>query len=477
MYNLFLFKNKDRLKIESGQIDIRVIFFFFLIVIISAFVGFNIAKFSPLLPIGILAALAIGITTLVNTNFGLTILIFSMLLSPEMSLAATPERAVILRIDDLLIIAVFFVWLAKIAIRKELSLLRKSPINKPIFAYLSINIFSTTLGALTGDVKPVVGFFYILKYIEYFMVFFLFLNNLNNLKQIKRFIFFFLLVSLIIGGIAYTQIGTLPRPTAPFEGEHAEPNTLAGYLVITFAVALGILLYAKSPFVKLILGGLIFFNIYPFLMTLSRSGYLGFITLYSIFLIFSKRHKLSLVLILLAAILIAPVIVPEKVVDRIFHTFTGGSAVTFGGEELTLEKSAAARVESWAYAFRSLQEKALFGFGVTGRGFMDSQYARFLSETGIVGFLIGLWLISSVLINTFRIYKNSEDEYAKGLSLSFLSAFSAIMIIGFTTNVFVIVRISEPLWFLCACVMSLPAIQNISLPSQRPLSLTSKGGA
>jgi O-antigen ligase len=460
-YQIFL-KNKTKsLMFNLGQIDIRVLVSLLILAVLSTLIGFRVARMQPLIPIALLAGIGIGIATLVNTNLGLTILIFSMLLSPEIPLAQTPERAVVVRIDDFLIMAVFFAWLAKTAVRKELGLLRKSPLNKPILAYIAVNIFATGLGILSGDVKPAVSIFYILKYIEYVMVYFLFINNLDDLKQIKIFIFCFLMVAFVIGAIAYTQIGHLPRPTAPFEGKHAEPNTLAGYLVLTFAVAMGILLYTKSFQVKLFLTSLIFFNFYPFLMTLSRSGYLGFIIIYLIFLFLSRRHRLALVLILLASIIFVPAFIPEKVVDRISYTFTGGSHITFGGRRINLEQSALARIQTWQIAVKSLKDRLFFGFGVTGAGFMDNQYARFISETGIVGFLIAMWLILTILINSFQIFRNSKDDYAKGLSLGFLAGYIAILTIGLAANVFIIVRISEPFWFVCACVMVLPEIQQI----------------
>ncbi len=431
------------------------------LVAVSALIGFKIAAFHPLVPIALLAAIAIGIATLVNTNLGLTILIFSMLLSPEIPIAQTAERAVTVRIEDFLIMAVFFAWFAKTAVRKELGLLRKTPLNKPIFAYLAISIFSTGLGIMSGDVSAKIGFFYILKYVEFFMIFFVFVNNLDDPKQIKIFIFCFLLVSFIIGVLTYAQIGKIDRPSAPFEGEHPEPNTLGGYLVLTMAAALGLLLYSKDANVKIILTGLVCFNIYPLLMTLSRSSYLAFILIYLVLVFFTRRHRLVMIGLLVFAILFLPFFIPERVKDRILYTFSYGSHYTFGGGKIRLEKSAAARVETWQRAMDFLSKKPFFGFGVTGVPFMDSQYARLLSEIGIVGFLIFLWLIFAIIKSTWYIFNNSIDYFTQGLSLGFLAGFMGMLLMGLAANVFVIVRISEPLWFLCACVMALPDIYPI----------------
>ncbi|MBM3252102.1 MAG: hypothetical protein FJZ11_04915, partial [Candidatus Omnitrophica bacterium] len=345
-YQPFL-KDKSKFSIfNAGQMDVRAAALLLILVVISTIIGFKLSTINPLISIGILAGVMVGLATLVNTNIGLTILIFSMLLSPEIPLAQTPERAVVIRIEDFLIIAVFFAWLAKTAVRKELGLLRKTPLNKPIFAYLAISIFSTALGIMSGNVNLKTSVFYILKYTEFFMIFFIFVNNLEDMKQVKTFISCFLLVSFIIGILTYAQIGKIDRPTAPFEGEHAEPNTLGGYLVLTLAIALGMLLYSKNTITKLVLGGLVCFNIYPLLMTLSRSSYLAFTTLYAFIVFASRKQKLLLVGLLVLAVLFLPILIPERVKDRILYTFRYGSHYTLGGEQIKLEQSAAARVES-----------------------------------------------------------------------------------------------------------------------------------
>ncbi len=457
----FLKPKYNFLTLNFGQIDIRALALLLVLILFSAVIGFKIASIHPLVPIALLAAIGLGIATLVNTNLGLTILIFSMLLSPEIPIAQTVDRTVAVRIEDFLIIAVFFAWLAKTAVRKELGLLRKTPLNKPIFAYLAVSIFSTGLGVMSGDVNVKVGFFYILKYIEFFMIFFIFVNNIDDMKQIKTFIFCFFLVSFIIGVLTYAQIGKIDRPTAPFEGEHAEPNTLGGYLMLTLAIALGILLYSRNTNVKLILVGLVCFNFYPLLMTLSRSSYLAFVGIYLVLVFLSRRQRLILIGLLVLAILFLPFLIPEKVKDRILYTFSYGSHSTLGGGKIKLEASAAARFAQWQYAMSYLQKKPFFGYGVTGAGFMDAQYARILSETGIFGFSIFLWLIFSLLKNFWRIFNNATDYYSQGLSLGILSGLIGLLIMSFGANVFVIVRISEPFWFLVACVLSLPEAQTL----------------
>ncbi len=460
---LFFFTGQDNLS-RAGQIRPAAIIFISAIVLLSFTVGFNLSKFSPLAVIGLLAAVIVAMITLVNTNFALLIIIFSMLLSPEIGggLGATGERGVSLRIEDFLIIAVFFVWLTKITLNRELGLVRRTPLNRPIFLYILINIFCTALGIGAGFVKAKVGFFYVLKFIEFFMIYFLFVNNLRDMKQLKVFLFCFFLTSFIIGIYTYSQVGSIDRPTAPFEGEHAEPNTLAAYLLLCLSITLGLFLNLNFSITKTFLAGLFCFNIYPLLMTLSRSSYLGFIFAYLWFIFLNKKGRILLVTVLVFAILFLPFIVPKQTIDRVLYTFTGKRAIgSTVGLKVRLDESAMARVESWAYAFKRLGERPFFGFGVTGLGLIDSQYARTLGELGLVGALSLLWLIWLIIKNAWFVYRKVEDNFSRGLSLGFLCGFIGLLIVGFGANIFVIVRISEPFWFLAACVMALPEIEKI----------------
>ncbi len=461
-----LFFMRSRCLDDSGQMRPAAVLFFFVITVLSFVFGFHISKFSPLFVIGLVGSIIIGTITLVNTNFALVIMIFSMLLSPEIGgkLGAAGERGVSLRVEDFLIIAVFFVWLTKITLNRELGLVRRTPLNRPIFLYICANIFCTALGILSGYVRAKQGFFFVLKFVEFFMIYFLFVNNLRNMKQLKVFLFCFLLTSFIIGILTYSQAGSPERPSAPFEGEHAEPNTLGAYLLICLALALGLFLNLNFSLTKNILAGLVCFNIYPLLMTLSRSSYLGFIFSYIWFIFLNKKGRLLLVSVFAIAILFLPFIAPKKTIDRVVYTFTGkvavGSAV---GLDLKIDASAAARIESWSYVLDRLKTRPFFGYGVTGLGLVDSQYARTLGELGIIGSFSLLWLLFAILKNTWHVYHIVEDEYSSGLALGFLCGFLGLLIVGFGANIFVIVRVSEPFWFLAACVMVLPEIANLNV--------------
>lgn len=409
-----------------------------------------------LLPVILVSGLAVCLITLVNTDFGIIILIFSMLLSPELRIAQIGYRGVVVRIDDILLFVVFFTWLAKMAMNKELGLLKKTPLNLPIISFIFISTLSTFLGIISGTVKAAFAFFYILKYIEYFLLYFMVVNNISNFKQIKRFIAILFIVCVLVSLSTYPQIARQEKTSAPFEGlGGAEPNTLGGYQVLLLAVSAGILLYTKSIFWQFLSVGLILCTLPSFLYTLSRGSYLGFIFMYLFLIIFSKKKQLLLIMILLFASFILPSILPKIVTNRIAETFIPGKEYEFVGKRITLDESASARIENWKSVLEKLTRRPILGYGVTGVGLVDTQYARVMGETGIVGFWIFTWILITISRICLRSLKNVGDDWSQGLIIGFLAGFAGLLIHAFSAESFIIVRIMEPFWFLVAIIMAM----------------------
>ena len=344
------------------------------------------------------------------------------------------------------------------AINKELGLLRRTPINRLIVVFIFVSLFSTCIGILIGHIEPLKSFFYILKYIEYFMLYFLVSNNIRDEKQIKSFISALLITCAIVCVYATTQIGVLGRTTAPFEGMAGEPNTLGGYLVLLFAICAGLFLYSPSRVWRFFSGALACFMIPAFLFTLSRGSYIAFIFMFLSLVILTRRKRFLLTTILILIVFLSPFILPNVVTRRIEKTFTPGTVFKPLGKSVTLDASASARIKSWEIMFEKLKKRPFLGYGVSGVGLVDTQYPRVLGETGIIGFLVFIWLLTAIFRQSLHVLNTIKDNWAQGLCLGFLTGFIGLLIHSFSANTFIIVRIMEPFWFLAAIVMMLPNI-------------------
>lgn len=441
---------------ENAQINLAGIILFLILSIIIIPLLLNAPLESYFI---IVLALALLFLSFFKTNLALSILIFSMLLSPELGLGNIPGRTVILRVEDIFIIIIFIGWLAKVSLNKEFGLLRSTPLNKPILIYVTICVLSTLLGMLQGDRKVNESTFYLMKYIEYFLIFFMVVNNIKDLRQVKVFIFLILLTCFLICVYAWKNIPSGVRLSAPFEGKEGEPNTLAGYLILMMGLILGFLAYARPLTKRFFFFVFLGFAAIPFLFTLSRGGWLAFFCMFITFIAVNKKFKLSLIFISISIMLLLPHVMPQRIYDRISSTFTPGKTYTVLGMDIPLEESAVARIESWKVGFELWLKKPILGYGVPSGIVIDNQYTRVLNETGIVGFIAFMWLLLRIFKMGLKTYHASESsEFASAVSLGFITGFMGIVTMSLSAAAFIIIRIMEPFWFLAGIVTILPLV-------------------
>ncbi|UCC38739.1 MAG: O-antigen ligase family protein [Candidatus Aminicenantes bacterium] len=445
-----------------------------LILVISLFAGQIISGYSYKIPLALILGAMIFLTILVNTDAGLAILIFSMLLSPEIVAGQVPGRDIVIRFDDLLLAVIIFTWVAKTAINKGLALFVKTPLNKAIGFYILICVIATLRGAYLGYVGPAKGFFYIVRYIEYFLLYMLVANHIHSRKQIKFFITAFFITCTIVCTYGILQIPSGLRVSAPFEGEEGEPNTFGGYLLIILCIAVGILLQNISRRLNITLLGLCVLISFPFLFTLSRASYFAIIFSFLTFIILSKR-RVVLISGAAAIIIIVALLRPEAVFSRVKYTFQQKETHLKRIGNIYFDPSSSARIRQWDYAFQEWKKDPFLGRGVTGYPFIDGQYFQILPEVGLMGFLAFLWLLWAVFRNSLSIHNKMDDKLYKGLSLGFITAFVGLVFHALTANTFIIVRIMEPFWFIAGIIMMLPELKEEKETGPVNSELTQRG--
>lgn len=447
---------------NSGQTRVSgIVYILFLVIFLI--IGLVVYKLPPYLPVLLIICLSLFLVALIKPDFALVILILAMLLSPEFYVGAITGRNVSFRFDDALIFVIFFGWLARVAINKEMGLLHPTSLNTPIILYFTVSVVSSLLGALEGQVKLQQSFFYLLKYVEYYVLFFMVTNSLRSVKQSKMFVFFLLFTCVVVCIYAWLNIQNLARVSAPFEGEAGEANTLAGYLLLMMSLALGLFLYEATWKRQLLLLGVIACSIPPFLFSLSRGAWIAFFPMIFTLVFLTRRKKGMILLALLSLFLLMPVLFPQQVRDRIAQTFVqnvpGSQQYSVLGNKFTLDQSGVSRVESWSYAFHMWVKRPFLGYGVPSGSIVDNQYARVIREVGAIGFSIYIWL----MIRIFRAGRQSfnmtkGNNFAQGLSLGFVAGFVGLLFQSFSAESFILIRIMEPFWFVAAMVITLPEL-------------------
>jgi hypothetical protein len=428
------------------------------------------------------AASAIFILVFLKTEFGLYLVILSMLLSPEFTLggAVAERRQVVFRTEDVLLLVIAVSWLAKTAVNKELGLVLKTPLNRPIFVYVAVNAIATTVGALTGTVHGTSGFFYVLKYVEYFVVYFMVVNNVTDRSQIRRLTIVAFVTAAVASLIAIAQIPSGERVSAPFEGAAGEPNTFGGYLLFIIALLFGIAAETYSTRTRAWCAVLVALLTVPFLFTLSRASYVGAIPTTLALTMLSRRRRLFVTL-LLAALAFSPLLIwlaPPAVTKRVAYTFEPEAhSPTIRIGRIALDPSTSARFISFQQAVEGWARRPVLGYGVTGFGFLDAQYARALVETGAAGLAALLWLAAATLrtgITAFRAARHPDD---RGLALGFVAGTLGLLTHAVGSNTFIIIRIMEPFWLFAGIIVLLPMLraEAVPLPGRSPDAVRHEG--
>jgi O-antigen ligase len=445
------------------------------VLLLAAGAGLGIAQIGPGLSLGASLLLIVLFLSFLHTELALHIILLSMLLSPEIVVGGFAGVSIgkpdvkgdvlVVRIEDLILTTVCLAWLARAAIFKDVGLVRKTPLNAPILAYTVTLIIATLLGMFAGNVRPLRGFFFAVKYVEYFVVYFMAVNHLRDERQLRRLLGTALVTCAISALMGIAQIPSGDRVSAPFEGKYGEPNTFGGYLVLMLALILGYALAARSVPGQLswfAFGALV---VVPLLYTLSRSSWLAAVPMLVTLILLSPRRLILMVAVGIA-IVAGPLLFPKQVADR--YNYTLHDKADRGEYQVAgkrLDTSTSARLDSWKQGVEGWSRRPLFGYGVTGFAFMDAQYVRVLIETGLMGLAAFLWLLWRILRLAWDAYRQSLGTRFHGLTLGYLAGFAALLVHGIGANTFIIVRIMEPFWFLTGIIAIFPLIaQCRSLP-------------
>ena len=199
-----------------------------------------------------------------------------------------------------------------------------------------------------------------------------------------------------------------------------------------------------------------------FLLTFSRSSYIGFVAMALTLIAVTRQRKFMLSFILVGGLVVISLVpgIFGKVRDRIMMTYQGDYAVNtvdLGvAGQVKLEDSAAARLGSMkSVIFDKLPQHPIFGLGVTGIGLGDTQYALVLGEVGLSGLALFVWMIYTIFTTARKVYGAYEVPWIRALSLGLMASTVGLLFQAVGVNTFIIIRIMEPFWFITALVMVL----------------------
>ena len=408
--------------------------------------------------LGVLA-ICILMLSFIKMELAVALMLMAMLLSPEIRLGAVGnsligDRNVVLRIEDILIPLLGFLWVANAVISGSRKLFVRSPLNLPILVTIAFNLITSARAVILG--APLAKTFFVnLKFIEFYFIYFFACVYFDSRYKIKLAlgVMFLTAVAVMIYAVPMipkTELLTVNRLTAPFEGS-PEPGTLGGYLCMVLAILLGFFYFqAGSIEQKFFLVLCIGLSIVLILYTLSRTSYGALVAV--LFAVGVLARKPLLILGLLLAVVLAPLVLPEKIEDRITSTLRPGT--TWG-----LEQGAVDRIQVWKKTIFLWKSHPFIGQGVGTTDMMDSEYPRLLMETGVVGLALFLWLQCRLFLMSYRLYRTTEDPLTKAMALGYLCGQAGLLVHCFGAVTFCIVRIMEPFWLFTGMMVGLRELE------------------
>lgn len=432
----------------------------------AGWLGFMAAAGGQYALIMLAASCAAALFAFFSPKLSLVLLVFSMLLSPEIGFGAVdPSRSLVVRYDDIFIAIIFMSWFARTAVFKHKPFITSTPVQAPVLLYTALCVISTALGVMRGDLRWSAASLYVLKYIEYFLLYFMTVNIVESEEEAKQYLKYGAVVAVIVTLYAYYfyySSGVAARATAPFEvpvgGDLAEsePASLGGYYLVVFGVLFGII-SELSGYRPLLSFALLAFAFPAFLFTYSRASYIGFAAMVPALFFFSRKRRLLLLGFLAAggvAFALTPA-VKSRVLERITMTYRGAYATqvfeTGLVGKIQLEDSAASRVYSLKRTItEKLPKHPILGWGVTGIGMGDTQYALVLGELGLLGAGLFIWMMIRLFLTARAVFKRAESPEIRAFALGFTIALIGLLFQSLGVNTFIIVRIMEPFWFSAA---------------------------
>lgn len=454
------------MQLETHALPVKTFLLMFLLLAAALIFSYFITHAAPITSFLSVLSLAIIVLTFVNVSVGLGFLLISALYSLEIPFFSTLARAGTIRFDDILILIIFITWFAKSAITKSGNIFPHTPLNGAIIFYSLICMVSTARGIFLGILHPLTSISFLIKYMEYFFLFFIVFNNIKSEKQVKIFIIIMIAVMFLVAISGYFQIrlkrveGPVPRPESV--GEDA--NTVASYYVMMYGLIFGLLVYAKSWILKIVLFIQTILMMPPFLFTLSRGSYVGFIAMFLTLLFLAKGRRTILILMLFFIVFAAINYLPTEIIERIKYTYTPSPytiAYNVFGTTIHLEESTTGRIEVYKDVVRKVSKYPLFGCGVARSSVVDTQYGRVLLEIGIVGSVIFIFLIVKVYklaLNRRKWAYGMDIWWMKGITVGFVASFAGLLVHGISASTFILIRPMIIFWFIAAIITVMPQI-------------------
>jgi len=381
-----------------------------------------------------------------NLEFGLALLIFSLVLG-QITRIPIPGTESFFLASDVIIPAMIMVWLAEKFVKRKF-ILRKTPLDLSLALFLGLALISLIWASRELAFSEILtAGFYWLRFLLYSFVFYLVLDLVKSANKIKKYLiwlFFGACLLAILGFLQYIFV-----PDFAFMAVKAnwdphinrllstwfDPNLIGGFFAFILSFVLSFFLYSEKRKTKILLAATALILFTALILTYSRSAFLALLV--SLFALGVLKSKKLLFIGLVALIILV------AASDRLQTRLAGATRI---------DVTAGHRLASWANTWEISRDHLLLGVGFNAFKYAqvdygaigpeashsdfgsDSSFLTILATTGVFGLAIYLWLICAVFKISLQAFRESNNYLANALGLGMLAALSGLIIHSQFTN-------------------------------------------
>jgi len=453
----------------------------YLLMVVGGLVG-SMACFTGNWAIIIVAGIILLLTTLLNPKFGVFILLFLQLGLIKSTSGLTNQETIFIIFFGSTIIG----WILRQLLKKK-TRISWSPINLPVLSFLSFCVFSFVKASYNNI--SIVNWFTEWRAFLVLILFFVILNEFKSKKELKWLIYSFLLITLLIclrDIFLFIQQGGFERL---FKAAGLQYASLFFIMAIPFSIT--IFLTAKNFLLKWSQIPLILICAFRLLIGLMRSYILAILSMLTVFIvillilkilknkkIFSRAVTLITLICIISGIIF--LIFPTQMNKIIKNNITRFVVLkNFSSPKNVSALTHAIEIKAaWKYAIKQPLLGHGFGFKYQyyrpNQKFVDGAIVHFVPlffilKIGFIGTLSIIWLITTILMLNWQIFKKEKDLSWKLLEIAIFSNFIGFIILSFfVTNV---IRIDSIFYFTLATgiIATIKKIQDKTNTTLNPI--------
>ena len=359
----------------------------------------------------------------------------------------------------------------------------KNPIVTCVFFYL----LSILITSITSSI-PSVSFKVLISRLWYIVpLLFLGIPLFKEEKNIKNFILLYTIPLCLV--ILYT---TFRHINFSFDKESAHYmmspffnyHTSYGAMIAFFFPFLITIFLSKTTsfFLRVLLFSMLLIFLIGFVLSFSRAAWISLLFAFIFVCILKLKFDFKWLIIIFFTTLSLLFLFQNPIFERLENNRQDSSDNLLEHVQslsnISTDASNMERINRWKCALRMFEEKPIFGWGPgtyqfqygrfqlsTDRtiistnhgdvGNAHSEYLSVLSESGIIGFISFLTLLSVVFIRTIKLYYKSQNSNHENYLLAIIGALTSYFIHGFFNNFLDTDKASVGIWCVIAMVIAI----------------------